>query len=217
MIFKFVTTKPSVVDIWNTLSKTEFKPVNGRSSDTLKFSAFILLQLPIDFKHHRDLINTHLSTPSDAIYNAARTIIEKDFRIDNATYTTYPLFVDKALYVPYYMFKSLKFASSHSLWLELFDRTLMSDKESSNITIDLDTSSTSLTLYSLHNKVVNVMEYIEFNQDRVRTPIKSKDEMVNYIQARLEDTIKSVPDGILPNSVKTHIPYFKLEGTSDAS
>jgi len=213
MLFKFTTTKPSAVEIWETLSRHGFKPDQGYTSDQITFTCYCVFQL-IDFKESKDLVNKYITNTLGlaVLISKLGTVMPANSIIEIHTPpVNFPHFIDEKLYIPYYMLMQLEITKDSELWLPLFDRKSYTPYEEDYITANLQPITKSITLYKLWNQAPSIdFIFKAFAIDESRSPaiVEDKKDVENALQKYIQQYLEDTP--IYDYSLPIQIPPFKL-------
>lgn len=217
MLFKFTTTKPSAVEIWNTLYTYDFKPDQGYTTDQIRFICYCLFQLN-DFNTNKKMVNKYL----DGVGGISTLLTSLSISMSTNGVITlkpppagFPHFVDESLYIPYYMFMQLSVDVESELWFHLFDRYSIRDIYEQDYIIanqqPITHSITEYKLWSLKPSLDSIFKVFQIDETLLPVEVNTihgvRSELQKYIHQYLDDT------PIYDYSSPIIIPPFKLRST----
>lgn len=219
MLFKFTTTKPPAIEIWNTLSNYDFKPDQGYTTDQIRFICYCLFQLK-DFKEVKDIVNNYITrhhTLNVLEYELKSFIninLLKSLQLPPADF---PHFVDESLYIPYYMLMQLNVGVQSNLWGYLFDRDLLRTPEEIGYIIanqhqqSITKSITEYKIWLNEPSLDSIFSIFKIDESLSPVEINTIHGIRSALQKYIHDYLEGTP--IYDYSSPIIIPPFKLRST----
>lgn len=214
MLFKFTTTKPPAIEIWNTLSAYDFKPNKGYTTDQIRFICYYIFQIK-EFKKAKEVVNNYLEDKT-SIYLLINFTdgSEQLFNTLQLPPAGFPHFVNESLYIPYYMFMQLNVDVAFNLWTNLFNRETYAPYEEDYITANQQSITESITeykLWSLQPSLDSLFKIFSIDESKSPVVIVDRKDIEQHLQKYLHQYLKDT--SIYDYSSPIVIPPFKLRST----
>ncbi|MFA7029622.1 MAG: hypothetical protein WC179_05065 [Candidatus Cloacimonadaceae bacterium] len=227
MLFKFTAVKPPATKIWEKVYRLDLEPIDGYSTNQIKYMLFVLLQF--DFTKCKVTVNDYIShsnpTTNPLTAQLARLQIQKEniARIKSIE-DNFPHMIDESLYLPYYYTMQLNSKSLiFQLMKDLFDRKTIDEKETNYINYCIiDNPELAITRYNWYMDKIKYNDYIVnyynsiFRIDNTMTPvvITNKQDLYNELYKYVKWQLDFEPYYDNYNAY-IRIPPFKLEEKQD--